>query len=109
LLHELPVFKTWHDGEVRVALLSYRSLPNHLSLRGRFTDRGMQHVRSLDGLFGLNLDDGRLLITAAALEPLVSLPNLGWLGVDAKDDWMPYMAKMPRLRFSGCAGHGGGR
>ncbi|MGQ0735954.1 MAG: hypothetical protein ACT4QD_20145 [Acidobacteriota bacterium] len=101
LLHELPVFKTWQGGEVGIALLDYRSLPNRLSLRGRFTDRGMQQMQGLDGLFGLNVDDGRLLITAAALEPLVSLPNLGWLALDAKDDWMPYIAKMPRLRFLG--------
>jgi hypothetical protein len=31
----------------------------------------------------------------------VTLPNLGWLAVDAKDDWMPYIAEMPRLRFLG--------
>jgi hypothetical protein len=101
LLHELPAFKVWRGGEVRIALLSYRSLPNHLTLRGQFTDRGMQSMRGLDGLFGLNVDDGRLAISAAALEPLASLPNLGWLAVDAKDDWMPYIAKMPRLRFLG--------
>lgn len=101
LLHELPVFKTWHGGEIKMALLSYRSLPNHLSLRGQFTDHGMQHMRGLDGLFGLNVDDGRLLITAAALEPLISLSNLGWLAVDAKDDWMPHIAEMPRLLFLG--------
>src|SRR5262249_29717362 len=70
-------------------------------LCGSFTDRGMQHMRGLDGLFGLNLDNSQLAITAAALEPLVSLPNLGWLAVDAKDDWMPYIAEMPRLRFLG--------
>jgi hypothetical protein len=39
-------------------------------------DRGMQHMRGLDGLSGLNLDDSHLAITAAALEPLVSLPHL---------------------------------
>jgi hypothetical protein len=61
----------------------------------------MQHMRGLDGLFGLNLDDSHLAITAAALEPLISLPNLGWLAVDAKDDWMPLVAQMPRLRFLG--------
>jgi hypothetical protein len=100
-LHELPVFKTWHGGEIKLALLGYRSAPNHLSLRGRFTDRGMQQMRGLDGLFGLDVDDARLSITKAALEPLVSLANLGWLAVDAKDDWMPIIAKMPRLRFLG--------
>jgi hypothetical protein len=101
LLHELPVFKTWHGGEPEFGLTSYRSSPNHLSLRGRFTDRGIEHLRRLDGLFGLNLDDAKLAITSAALEPLVSLPNLGWLAVDAKDDWMPYIARMPKLCFLG--------
>jgi hypothetical protein len=111
LLHELPVFKSWHGGEPKMALLSYHSAPNHLWLRGRFTDRGMEHMRGLDGLFGLNVDDRNLAITAAALRPLVSLPNLGWLGVDAKDDWMPLIAEIPRLRFLGAqdtvAGDGG--
>ena len=101
LLHELPVFKSWHGGEPKMALLSYRAEPNYLSLRGHFSDRGMRYMGGLDGLFALNLDDGHLAITAAALEPLVSLPNLGWLAVDAKDDWMPRIAEMPRLRFLG--------
>ena len=101
VLHELPVFKSWHGGETRMGLLSYRVLPNQLLLRGSFTDRGMQHIRGLDGLFGLNLDDRNLAIGAAALEPLVSLPHLEWLAVDARDDWMPHIARMPRLRFLG--------
>ena len=101
VLHELPVFKSWHGGETRLGLLSYRALPNQLLLRGSFTDRGMQHIHGLDGLFGLNLDDRNLAIGAAALEPLISLPHLGWLAVDARDDWMPLIARMPRLRFLG--------
>jgi len=101
LLHELPVFKTWHGGDVKMALMSYDASPNYLFLRGSFTDHGMQHLRGLDGLFALNLDDSHLGLTAAGLAPLVSLPNLGWLAVDANDDWMPYIAEMPRLRFLG--------
>jgi hypothetical protein len=101
LLHELPVFKTWHGGDVKMELLSYDARPNRLLLRGAFTDRGMQQLGGLDGLFGLNLNDGQLSLSAAALAPLVALPNLGWLAVDAKDDWMPYIAEMPRLRFLG--------
>jgi hypothetical protein len=61
----------------------------------------MRQLQGLDGLFGLDIGDDQLAITAAALEPLLSLPNLGWLAVDAKDDWMPYIAEMPRLRFLG--------
>jgi hypothetical protein len=101
LLHELPVFKTWRGGETRMALLDYDAGPNQLVLRGSFTDWGMERMRGLDGLFGLNLDDRNLALTAAALAPLVSLENLGWLAVDAKDDWMPWIAAMPRLRFLG--------
>jgi hypothetical protein len=58
----------------------------------------MRHMRGLDGLFSLDMDDRQLSITAAALEPLISLPHLATLGVDAKDDWMPYIAQMPQLR-----------
>jgi hypothetical protein len=101
LLHELPIFKSWQGGEAQLGLLGPKLLPNRLSLRGSFTDRGMQHMRGLDGLFSLDIDNSHLAITAAGLEPLISLPHLGALGVDAKDDWMAYIAEMPRLRFLG--------
>jgi Leucine-rich repeat (LRR) protein len=97
LLNEIPIFKTWHGGEVKMALLSNRALPNLLSLRGRFTARGMEAMRGLDGLFGLDIA-GRN--SEAALEPLASLPNLGWLSVaDATDESIRCIARMPRLRF----------
>ena len=102
MLHELPVFKSWHGGETTMALLSYNAAPNQLVLRGPFTDRGMHRLRGLDGLFALNLDASELSVTAAGLPPLVGLPNLGWLAFDAKNDAMPYIAEMPRLRFLGC-------
>jgi hypothetical protein len=101
MLHQWPVYKTWQGGEATMALLSFRSAPNQLAVRGSFTERGMQNLRGLDGLFGLNLDASVLAATSAALEPLVSLPNLGWLAVDATDDSMPYIARMPKLRFLG--------
>jgi F-box/leucine-rich repeat protein 14 len=73
-----------------------------LLLRGSFTDRGMTQLAELDGLFGLNVDDAKLAITGAGLAPLVSLPHLGFLGFDAKDDSMPYIAALPELRFLMC-------
>ncbi len=102
LLHEIPIFKTWHGGEPKMGLLSYDAGPNYLLLRGPFTDRGMSQLEGLCGLFALNLDASELGITAAGLAPLVGLPNLGWLAFDATDDAMPYIARMPRLRFLGC-------
>ncbi len=100
-LHDWPVFKTWHGGEATMALLSYSAGPNYLNLRGRFTDRGLERLEGLDGLFALNIDARELAITAAGIAALVPLPRLGWLAVDAKDDWMPHIAAMPHLRFLG--------
>jgi hypothetical protein len=102
LLHELPVFRTWQGGGAApFALLGQDVRPNHLSLRGPFTDRGMHQLRGLGGLFSLDIDDPRLWITPAGLEPLVALANLAALSVDAKDDWMRQIAEMPRLRYLG--------
>jgi len=98
LLQDLPRFKTWHGGAARLSLIGERTLPTHLSLRGPFTDTGMAALRALDGLFSLNIDDQRLAITAAALEPLIDLPHLAALAVDPGDDWMAAIAAMPRLR-----------
>jgi hypothetical protein len=102
LLHELPVFKKWQDGEARMALLDFDARPNYLMLRGPFTDKGMAQLVGLDGLFALNVDDEHLAITGAALAPLVNLPHLGWLAFDAKNESMPYIAALPRLRFLMC-------
>lgn len=101
VLHDWPIFKTWHGGDETMAILSYEAGPNYLNLRGPFTDRGLARLRGLDGLFALNLDASQLAITAAGIAALVDLPRLGWLAADAKDDWMPHIAAMPRLRFLG--------
>jgi hypothetical protein len=39
----------------------------------------MRHLRGLEGLLNLDIDDGHFGITAAGLEWLVSLPHLGVL------------------------------
>jgi hypothetical protein len=97
-LQDLPRFRRWHGGDAQVAFRGERRLPTHLTLRGPFSDAGVAALRMLEGLFSLDLDDRRLAITAAALIPLIDLPHLGALSVDAKDDWMPAIAAMPRLR-----------
>ncbi len=101
LLHELPVFKSWHGGEAQLGLVGHTAVPNHLSLRGTLTDTGMRHLRGLDGLFSLDIPGSKHAITAAGLEPLISLTHLAALAVEAKDDWMPYIAQMPHLRALG--------
>ena len=69
LLRELPVFSTWQGGaSVPMRLFTESGEPNRLWLRGTFTDRGMEHLGALEGLFDLNIDDSRLAITAAGHE-----------------------------------------
>jgi hypothetical protein len=85
-LHDWPAFKTW------------TGVPAALMVRGTFTDRGMARLRGLDGLSDLNVDDRRLAITNACLEPLADLPRLEALWVDATDAWMPGIAALPHLR-----------
>ena len=102
LLHQFPIFKTWHGGEVVIALLSPMHEPNSLALRGTFTDRGLANLAGLDGLFGLDVGDSDLAITAAGLAPLASLPHLGFLSFNATDEAMPTIAAMPHLRFLIC-------
>lgn len=98
LLHEWPAFKTWRGGS---DVLAFDAAPHSLTVRGPFGDRGLEHLRGLDGLYALDVDDARLALTARCLEPLAGLPHLERLAVDAKDDWMPGLAALPRLRFLG--------
>jgi hypothetical protein len=102
LLRELPRFSAWHGGEPSMALLSPEARPNHLVLRGPFTDRGLAHLATLEGLYALNIDSSQLAVTGAGLAPLVSLPHFAWLAFDAKDDSMPYIGALPHLRFLLC-------
>jgi hypothetical protein len=103
LLHELPVFKTWQGGDAAMSLVGEKRVPNHLSLHGSFTDRGMRDMAGLDGLFSLDIDNHHSGITAAGMEPLIELPHLGALGVDATP------RKDAALALPDCAGHHGWR
>jgi hypothetical protein len=87
---------------VQLGLTRFDARPNFLLLRGSFTDEGLANLVGLDGLFALNLDSDRLAITGAGLAPLANLPHLGMLGIDAKDDTMPFIAALPHLRFLMC-------
>jgi hypothetical protein len=98
-LHGFPVFKEWKDGLVKLELTSPDADPNHLELRGSFTDRGLVALVGLDGLFALNVDDASLAITPAGFGPLARLPRLTRLACEATDATMSYIAALPVLRF----------
>ena len=99
---DYPAFRTWSGEEPPLHLFSYEEHPTLLRLRGRFTNAGLAELAACEGLYALNLDDGRLPVTGAGLAPLAGLPNLAALAFDAKDADMPYIAALPRLRHLVC-------
>jgi hypothetical protein len=72
---------------------------SELHLRGPFTDRGMTHLRGLDGLESLSLNDCG--VTAQGMAPLATLARLWSLSCDPDDAWMPHIAALPALRALG--------
>jgi len=102
LLHQFPIFKTWHGGEIDLELMSFDAGPSRLLIDGPFTDAGLASLVGLDGLFGLTFFWHCPVFTAAGLEPLKHLPNLGFLGCQDEhcdDQAMRHIASLPRLRF----------
>jgi hypothetical protein len=102
LLHELPVFETWHGGERRYDLMTFAPDPNSLVLDGPFTDRGLEKLAGLDGLFGLGFFWHAQSFTAPGLAALAALPNLGFLGCEGRrcdDEAMQRIAALPGLRM----------
>lgn len=102
LLHDFPVFKTWHGGEVKYDLMAFEAKPNNLLLDGPFTDAGLARLAGLDGLFGLGFFWHAHAFTGAGLAPLAELPNLGFLGCQGArcdDAAMRSIAAIPSLRM----------
>jgi len=102
LLQEYPVFRTWRDGESRIALLSADAQPNHLAIRGAITDAGLAALDGLDGLFALGIDSESIRVSTRGLAALQSLGQLSWLSIDATDETMSAIAALPRLRHLSC-------
>ncbi len=102
LLHEFPVFKTWHGGEIKYGLMSAEAEPNHLLIDGPFTNAGVASLVGLDGLFALTFFWHCLQFTSAGLAALRQLPHLGFIGCHNQhcdDEAMRHIAAMPRLRM----------
>ncbi len=102
LLHQFPMFKTWHGGRIEYSLMSPDAEPTHLLLDGPFTDEGLARIAGLDGLFGLSFFWHISALTADGLRTLADLPNLGFLGCQGElcdDEAMRHIAGIPRLRM----------
>jgi hypothetical protein len=101
-LHEIPAFKQWMGGEIRMGLMGYRAEPNHLMLDGPFTDDGVKALVGLDGLFGLNFFWHCPALTPAGLVALRQLPRLGMLGCEGElcdDAAMATIGQLPNLQM----------
>ena len=102
LLHQLPIFKTWHGGKIEYSLMSADAEPNHLLLDGPFTNEGLASLAGLDGLFGLSFFWHTSALTGAGIGGLADLPNLGFLGCEGNlcdDDAMRHIGAIPHLRM----------
>ncbi len=102
LLHEFPMFKSWHGGEIKYELMSPDAEPNHLLIDGPFTDAGLAKLAGLDGLFGLTFFWHCPAFKSAGLAQLGKLPNLGFLGCQnhhCDDEAMGHIAAIPKLRM----------
>jgi hypothetical protein len=102
LLHQVPVFKTWQGGAIEYGLMGAEAKPNQLTLDGPFTDKGLEGLAGLDGVFGLSFFWHVSALTPGGLAPLKQLPRLGLLGCEGKlcnDEAMRHIAAIPDLRM----------
>ncbi|HUE89101.1 MAG TPA: ankyrin repeat domain-containing protein [Vicinamibacterales bacterium] len=102
LLHQIPVFKTWHGGELKYSLMDAEAGPNQLMLDGPITDAGVANLAGLDGLFALSFFWHASALTPDGLAPLSALTNLGLLGCEGRlcdDTAMRHISSLPRLRM----------
>lgn len=101
LLHNFPMFKKWHGGEMTSDGRETIANAAHLLIDGPFTNKGLASLAGLEGVFELDLFWHVTGITSDGFAHLVDLPNLGALGADGElsDNLaMRYIAAMPRLR-----------
>jgi len=102
LLHDFPMFSSWHPREIAYDLMTFAPEGNNLLLDGPFTDRGLASLAGLDGLFGLGFFAHAKRFTPAGLVALADLPNLGFFACpgDLCDDTaMRNIAAVPNLRI----------
>lgn len=100
MLHEYPMFKTWHGGEPD-RITGPQDSPTKLLIDGPFSDDGLAGLAGLEGVFELDLFWHVTNITDEGFAHLIGMPNLASLGCDgrlATDVSFRHIAAIPRLR-----------
>jgi hypothetical protein len=101
LLHNFPLLKTWHGGDVPANISGDIPEAGRLLIDGRFTNHGLAGLAGLEGVADLDLFWHVTGITSDGFAHLAHLPNLMSLGADGKlsnDVAMRHFAAIPRLR-----------
>jgi hypothetical protein len=101
LLHNFPLFKKWHGGDITSGDKEAAANAAHLLIDGPFSNDGLATLAGLEGVFELDLFWHVSGITSDGFAHLIHLPNLGSLGCDGElsdDAAMRHIAAMPRLR-----------
>jgi hypothetical protein len=102
LLHQFPLFESWHGGEARFGLMSFAAEATNLLIDGPFTAEGLANLRGLDGVSGLSFFWHSPRLQGDDLRHLSDLANLSYLGCQGalcNDDAMRHIAAHPRLRM----------
>lgn len=101
-LHQFPVFKQPQRSEADLHLMMYEAKSNHLMIGGTYTDKGLERLTGLDGLFGLTFLGNRSQLSAKGISSLANLPNLGFFSMDGdqcSDEIMEAIGRLPHLRM----------
>jgi hypothetical protein len=102
LLHQIPIFATWHGGEGELEMMTFDTGPNHLIVDGTFSNGGIATIAELRGLFGLSFFWHTSGFHAAALAALRAMPHLAFLGLQGPlctDAAMQEIGMLPGLRM----------
>ena len=102
MLQEFPVFKNWQDGKTEYGMLSADAGPNHLMIDGPFSDKGLNSLAGLNGLFGFSIFWHSKSFSAGGLATIAALPHIGYLGLQdehCNDEAMQHIGNMPKLRM----------
>ena len=102
LLQQFPAFKTVQAEEPKFGLMSFSAEPTNLLIAGQFNGKGLDHLRGLDGLFGLSFFGDTPGLRSGDLQALDGLSNLVFLGCSetlCDDVAMRHIGALPNLRM----------
>ncbi len=99
-LAHIPRYRNWTPDQMLPESYGDNG-PASLTLRGAFTDRGLQSLAALHGVYSLYYES-RSDVSAAGLGALAAMQHLGALSGDFHDADLKMIGTFPALRRLGC-------